>query len=233
MTYKLYWDDPYMKEFDCKVESINKNEAILDKTAFYIRGGGLASDTGGINGIKVINVLSDKSGNAIHILEKEPDFQVGQNVHGKIDWNRRHRIMRMHTTAHIISSIINRETGALITGGNIEPDKSRIDFNIENLDKEKFMQYIDEANKIAQQNLPVKSYLMKREEAMKIPGIVKLAEAAPPTETDELRIVEITGVDIQADGGVHVNNTSEIGKIQAIKIENKGKNNKRLYYTVE
>ncbi len=231
MTEKLYWQDAYVKEFDATVTKVDNNKIFLDSTAFYPRGGGLVSDVGDMNGVKVLEVVKDGE-DVAHVVENN-SFQVGQQVHGRIDWEKRHRVMRMHTTAHIVATIINKETGALITGGQIEPDKSRMDFSLENFDREKFMQFIEKANEIVKQSIPVKSYFLKREEAMKIPGVIKLAEAAPPTETDELRIVEITGIDTQADGGVHVANTSEIGKIVVVKIENKGKNNRRLYYTVK
>lgn len=140
--------------------------------------------------------------------------------------------MRMHTSAHILSSIVNRETGALITGNQITPEESRVDFSLEQFDREKISSYIDQVNNVIKRGIPVTSYFMKREEAAKIPGLVKLANAAPPS-VDVLRIVQIGDVDTQADGGVHVMNTKEIGKLIGVRAENKGKNNRRLYFTVE
>ena len=140
--------------------------------------------------------------------------------------------MRMHTTAHILSSVVNRETGALITGNQINPDESRVDFDLEQFDKEKMSTYIEQVNAAVGRRLEVKSFFMKREEVLKTPGLVKLANAAPPS-VETLRIVQIGDVDTQADGGVHVKNTSEIGRVVGVRTENKGKKNRRLYYTVE
>ncbi len=139
--------------------------------------------------------------------------------------------MRMHTSAHILSAVVNGETGALITGNQISPDESRVDFNLENFDREKMSYYIDKVNEAVARELEVKTYFMKREDALANPGFVKLANAMPPS-VDTLRIVQIGDVDTQADGGVHVKNTREIGKVVGLKTENKGKSNRRLYFTV-
>jgi misacylated tRNA(Ala) deacylase len=140
--------------------------------------------------------------------------------------------MRMHTSAHILSSVVNRETGALITGNQISPEESRVDFNLDDFDREKLSYYIEKVNEAVGRELDVKTYFMKREEALANPGFVKLAGAMPPS-VDVLRIVEIGDVDTQADGGVHVKNTREIGKVVGLKAENKGKSNRRLYFAVE
>jgi len=139
--------------------------------------------------------------------------------------------MRMHTSAHILSAVVNGETGALITGNQISPDESRVDFNLEDFDKGKMSYYIDKVNEAIGRGLEVKTFFMKREEALANPGFVKLANAMPPS-LEMLRIVEIGDVDTQADGGVHVKNTIEIGKVVGLKTENKGKSNRRLYFTV-
>ena len=127
---------------------------------------------------------------------------------------------------------MNRETGALITGNQISPGESRIDFNLEQFDREKISDYTKAANDVVARGLEVKSYFMNREEALKMPGLVKLANALPPS-VDVLRIVQIGDVDTQADGGVHVGNTREIGEIVVNKAENKGKNNRRLYFSLK
>ena len=139
--------------------------------------------------------------------------------------------MRMHTSAHLLSSIFLKETGALITGNQIEPEKSRIDFSLENFDRDKMLEHCNKANEAIATNPRVKTYFMKREEALKIPAIIKLAEAAPPN-VPELRIVEIEGIDTQADGGPHVRSLGEIGRVEPLKFENKGKSNRRLYFTI-
>jgi len=231
MTRKLFWEDAYVKEFDATVSSVDGNQVVLDQTAFHPRGGGLVGDTGTLGGVKVADTIKGGDDSIVHVLEQTGPFAVGNSVHGVIDWDRRHRIMRMHTSAHLLSAIFNKETGALITGNQIEPDKSRIDFSLDDFDRERMLVYCGHANEAIAKNPPVKTYFMKREEALKIPGITKLASVMPP-DVKDLRIVEIEGYDLQADGGVHVKNLGEIGKIEPLKFENKGKSNRRLYFTI-
>jgi len=231
MTKKLFWDDAYIKEFDAKVISIDGNQLVLDQTAFHPRGGGLVGDIGILGNGKVLDTVKGSEDSIVHLVESAVGLSIGSSVHGNIDWDRRYRIMRMHTSAHLLSAIFNKETGALITGNQIEPDKSRIDFSLENFDREKMLLHCKQANMAIAKNPSVKTYFMNREEALQIPGIVKLSAAAPP-DVKELRIVEIEGYDIQADGGVHVKSLGEITKIDPLKFENKGKSNRRMYFTI-
>ena len=231
MTKKLFWEDAYIKEFDGTVTSVDGNQIVLDQTAFHPRGGGLVGDIGSLAGVKVLDTVKGSNDSIVHLLEPTTAMSVGSLAHGLIDWDRRYRIMRMHTAAHLLSSIFHRETGALITGNQIEPEKSRIDFSLEEFDREKMLTYCAQANEAIAKNPPVKTYFMKREKALQIPGITKLAGATPP-DVKDLRIVEIEGLDMQADGGVHVKNLGEIGKIEPLKFENKGKSNRRLYFTM-
>ncbi len=230
MTEKLFWQDAYIREFDAKVESLEEVGVRLDKTAFNPRGGGLVSDVGRLNDIRVVEVVK-RDEEVYHVLEPGASLRPGDAVHGVIDWEMRHRVMRMHTTAHILSAVVNRETGALITGNQIAPMESRIDFSLEAFDREKFGAYVKMANDAAASGALVTSFFMKKEEALNTPGFVKLAGALPP-DVAELRIVKIGEIDTQADGGVHVRNTSEIGEIVVEKIENKGKSNRRLYFSL-
>ena len=231
LTKKLFWEDMYTKEFNAKITSVQGAQVELDQTAFNPHGGGLLGDTGSLDGLRVVDTVKGTGNSILHVLEAPATLSVGAEVHGKIDWDRRYRIMRMHTSAHLLSSIFNKETGALITGNQIEPDKSRIDFSLEDFDRERMLTYCAQANEAIAKNPVVKTYFMKREEALKIPGISKLATAAPP-DVQELRIVEIEGYDVQADGGVHVNSLGEIVKVDPLKFENKGKTNRRLYFTI-
>ena len=231
LTKKLFWEDMYSKEFTAKVVSVEGKEVVLDQTAFNPHGGGLVGDTGSLNGVKVLDTVKGNDDSIVHMLESPPSFAVGAEVQGKLDWDRRYRIMRMHTSAHLLSTIFHKQTGALITGNQIQSDKSRLDFSLEDFDRERMLTYCSQANEAITKNPPVKTYFMKREEALKIPGITKLATAAPP-DVQELRIVEIEGYDIQADGGVHVKSLGEIVRIDALKFENKGKSNRRMYFTV-
>ncbi|MDV3293648.1 MAG: alanyl-tRNA editing protein [Nitrososphaerales archaeon] len=230
MTEKIFWQDAYVREFDADVVSVEGNKVALDRTAFNPRGGGLVSDLGKINGQALAEVV--KEGDEIfHVVQGQPELGVGQKVRGVLDWERRFRIMRMHTAAHILSAVVHGETGALITGNQISPDESRVDFGLEQFDKEKMSGFIDRVNEAVGRSVDVKSFFMNREEAMRVPGLVKLANAAPPS-VEVLRIVQIGDVDTQADGGVHVKNTREIGRVVGLRSENKGKSNRRLYFTV-
>jgi misacylated tRNA(Ala) deacylase len=231
MTRKLFWEDAYVREFDATVSSVDGNQVVLDQTAFNPRGGGLVGDLGTLDGVRVLDTIKASADSIAHVLEGTHSLAAGNTVHGVLDWNRRHRIMRMHTSAHLLSAIFNKETGALITGNQIEPDKSRIDFSLDDFDREKMLVYCTQANEAIAENPPVKMYFMKRDEALKIPGILKLASVMPP-DVEDLRIVEIEGHDLQADGGVHVKNLGEVGKIEPLKFENKGKSNRRMYFTI-
>lgn len=234
MTEPLYMTDCYTKEFDATVVSVNEKNVELNKTVFYPAGGGQPTDTGKIiadNQEFVVKNVFKKEGKVWHELDKE-GLNAGSSVHGILDWDRRYKLMRMHTSAHLISEVFHRESGVLITGNQLDVDQSRIDYSLEDFDREKINQYIEKANGIIQKDLPVKIYFLPREEALKIPNISKLASFIPPN-VPELRIVEIVGFDMQADGGCHVKSLKEVGSIEVVKMENKGKNNRRLYYTLK
>ncbi len=235
MENALYMTDSYLKEFEAIVESIKDEKyVILDKTAFYPQGGGQPFDTGAIltNSQEYPVVYCGKFEGKISHEVAKPGLKAGDKVKGRIDWDRRYRLMRMHTAAHIIDAVLYNEAKALCTGNQLGTDKSRIDFSLDVLDRDKIQQYIDMANEWVHKAVDVKIYFLPREEALKIPGVVKLAAVMPP-EVKELRIVEIPGIDLQADGGTQVNNTSEIGMISLVSVENKGKNNRRMYYTLD
>ena len=238
MTELIYQKDSYVKEFEASIVKVDGENIILDRTAFNPRSGGLVNDTGylikGNDRYRVINVYFDKAlGDVVHVLEtKDHNLNVRDKVRGVIDWDRRYRIMRLHTATHILAAIMYKDYNALITGGNVSPEYAYDDYSLEVFDPEIFKEAIRKANEVIKRNIEVKIYWLKREEALKIPGIVKLASRMPP-EVEYLRIVEIPGIDIQADGGPHVRNTSEIGEIVFLKAVNKGKRRKRVYYTVK
>jgi Ser-tRNA(Ala) deacylase AlaX len=237
MAYALYLSDSYLRNCHSKVSGVIDGRFILlDNGLFSPRGGGLPSDTGKLlrkSDGAVFSVLSvvKKDGLALHELDKE-GLAVGDEVECSLDWGRRHRLMRMHTAGHILSAIMYKSGGILITGNSIDTDKSRFDFSMENFDREAFQRLIDQANSEIARNLDVTISYLAREEALKLPGMVKLAGTLPP-EVRELRIVKIGDVDEQADGGVHVKNTREIGKIVFLGAENKGKSNRRVYFALE
>lgn len=230
----LYLDDTYLKECDATVTTVSDSRyIILDQTVFYPKGGGQINDVGEMTRDgEVFNVVyvGKFSGEVSHEVDR-PGLKVDDRVCCKIDWNRRYKMMRSHTAAHVLITILCNKTNALVTGNELTLEKSRFDFNLENFDRDIFMSCIDEANEIFKKDVPVKTYELPREEALKIPGMVKMAEALPP-QVSKLRIVEIEGIDKQADGGTHVRNLREVGQIEFLKAENKGKNNRRVYYRI-
>ena len=235
MKEALYMNDSYLKEFEAEVVSVKDDKyVVLDKTAFYPNGGGQPADTGTLicNNEEYPIVFAGKFEGKISHEVSKPGLKIGDKVLGKINWDRRYKLMRMHTAAHIIDAVFYLKEKALCTGNQIGEEKTRIDFSSETLTREKMQEYISLSNEIIRKEIGVKIYTMKREEALKIDGMVKLAGVMPPN-IHELRIVEIPGVDIQADGGTQVNNTSEIGEIEFLQFENRGKSNKRLYYKLK
>ncbi|VVC01226.1 Alanyl-tRNA editing protein AlaX-M [uncultured archaeon] len=234
MTETLYLTDSYLKECDATVTEATDKNVVLDKTVFYPRGGGQPSDTGRIiaAGIEyAVLSVSKKEGKTIHELDKEGP-KAGDAVHCVLNWERRYKLMRSHTAAHVLGATMYNELGVLITGNQIEEDKIRFDFNLESFDRDLLEKCVQKTNDILKQDIELKVYSLPREEAMKIPGIVKLAAALPPS-ISVLRIVEIPGVDIQADGGTHVRNMKETGQIELLKLENKGKDNRRIYFKLK
>ena len=233
----LYMEDSYMKEFEARVMEVKDGKfVVLDQTAFYPNSGGQPHDEG------ILIRLSDNkefkvifvgkfSGQISHEVEPE-GLQMGDKVKGKIDWQRRYKLMKMHTSAHILSGVIEKETGALISGNQLNLDKSRLDFSLEKYDWERIPFWFAESNKIVDQDLPIEISFMPREEAEKDSSLFKLV-AGFPHKIDTIRIVDIVGVVKEADGGTHVKSTKEVGHLKFLKAGNKGKNNRRIYYELE
>ena len=236
-TKPLYLYDSYLKKFEAKIHHATGTQVVLDQTAFHPTAGGVAHDTGFLTKEntkhKVIGAEIEKETKEIvHLLEEDIELKQGDLIKGTLDWKRRYRLMRLHTTAHLIAAIMYRDYNALITGGQVDYRHAKLDFNLPKTDREIFEATVEKANTEARKNISLKIYFLTREEALRMPGMVKLAERMPPKEK-ELRIVEIPGVDIQADGGPHVKNTKEIGEIHLAKIENKGKNKRRIYFELK
>jgi misacylated tRNA(Ala) deacylase len=232
MSNALFLNDSYLKEYPATVISSKDGKyVILDQTIFYPKGGGQPYDTGKIlRDTEIFNVVyvGKFSGEISHEVD-HAGLEPGDKVQCSLNWERRYKLMRSHTAAHVLASLLNKGTGALITGNQLEEDHVRFDFNIEEFDRALLEEYLAKANQLFGTDVPVKWYELPREEAMKIPGVVKMAAAFPPN-LPTLRIVEIVGVDKQADGGTHVKNLREIGKVELVKTENKGKNNRRIYF---
>ena len=235
MTEALYMKDSYLKKWDATVVAVKDDKYIvLDKTAFYPKGGGQPSDEGYIikNGEKFKVVYVGKfSGDISHEVEKT-GLKEGDLVSCEIDWERRYTYMRYHTACHLVSNLLFRRANAKITGNQIEVDKARMDFSMEDYSPEKLRTYIEESNDIIKQDLPVTIETMSRADVLEEPELARLAIGLPK-DLQEFRIVKIGDIDKQVDGGTHVNTLLEIGEIEMTKTVNKGKNNRRLYFILK
>lgn len=235
MTEALYMNDSYLKKWDANVISVKEDKYILlDKTAFYPKGGGQPWDEGFItrNGEKFRVVYVGKfSGEISHEVDK-PGLKEGDNVSCELDWERRYTYMRYHTACHLISNILYHRADAKITGNQIELDKSRMDFSMEDYSPEKLKSFIDEANEIIKKNLPITIDYMSREEVQQNPELARLAIGLPQ-DINEFRIVRIGDLDEQVDGGTHIKQLQEIGTIELSKTVNKGAQNRRMYFILK
>lgn len=236
MALPKYMEDCYLKEFETAVKEVNKEKfVVLENTIFYPNSGGqphdegtLVTETGEV--YKVVYV-GKFSGQTSHEVDK-PGLEPGDSVICRLDWTRRYTLMRMHTAAHVLSRVIYEEAGAHTSGNQLGLDKSRIDFTLDEFDREAIGGWIDKANTIIAKGGRVIKSEMSRDEAVKIPGF---AGPSPHlvVDSDRLRVVNIDGVDAQPCGGTHLDSLEEIGEIVFVKAENKGKNNRRIYYSLK
>lgn len=238
MTEKLYLNDAYLKECDARVNKITDRGIILDRTVFYARGGGQPGDSGTISfGDRVVRIddTIKEGDNVLHISEDTSGIPEGEFCKCSLNWETRYQYMRYHSAIHLMDGIFNNmpvKTG-LITGSQIYADRARVDFSVDNFSQDIVLELIEMVNRAVEEGHNISVKYLPSEEALKIPN---LARTEPGRELIKrlpvVRIVDIEGVDAQADGGTHVNNTREIGKLSLNRIENKGKNNKRVYFTV-
>jgi misacylated tRNA(Ala) deacylase len=239
MTDLLYQTDSYIKSFEATVEALDEeNHAIiLDRTAFYPGGGGQPYDLGTLT-IQADSLPLQRArkfgDQVIHILPAEaPLPPVGSTVHAQLDWERRYALMRTHTAMHILCGVIFRDYGASVTGGDMDPLKGRMDFEFETMHKD-LVQDIEKAiNQEIANARPIRIDILPREEAFQIPDLIRTKINLLPEGIQEVRVVEIVGLDLQADGGTHVHNTSEVGRIRVLDYKSKGKINKRIYVEVD
>ena len=230
MTERLYYKDSYLREFDGRIEEICENGVIINRTSFYPGGGGQPSDRGYIesNGIRFpVSNVSAKNGKIVHeiIGFSSP---VGEYVTGSIDWERRYQLLRTHTALHILCGVIWREFQAHVTGSTMKPMEGRIDFELESISSDVVQNLESLINTEIKASRPINARFVTREEAFKKPELVRTKINLLPEGISEVRIVEIEGLDVQADGGTHVSNTNEVGPLKIVGHESKGKINKRL-----
>ncbi|HEV8193734.1 MAG TPA: alanyl-tRNA editing protein [Ktedonobacterales bacterium] len=236
-TSLLYHTDSYLNTFEAKVVALGGNAVALESTAFYPGGGGQMAD----RGVLVVDgrhlpLTGLRKENEIVWHEVDPDAgmlpEVGASVTGEIDWPFRYQMMRTHTALHLLCGIIFRDYGAQVTGGHMYPDRARMDFAIETFSQDFIHEIEMRVNETAAEDHAVKVYSLPREAAMEIPDLIRTKINLLPPEINQIRIVEIEGVDLQADGGTHVASTREVGRIKVLKTENKGKQNKRMEITL-
>ncbi len=235
MTELLYQTDSYLKEFNTTTHNIDpqNHSIILTQTAFYPGGGGQPADRGWLTfGTDSLEVKrAKKSGpEVLHVIVDEiPQIEIGSPIVGKIDWDHRYQLMRTHTAMHILCGVIFRDYGASVTGGSMEPKAGRMDFEFETMHKDLVDAIEIAINKEVDNARPVSVDILPREEAFQIPDLIRTKINLLPEGIQQVRVVEIEGLDIQADGGTHVNNTSEVGQIEVVDYKSKGKDNKRIY----
>jgi misacylated tRNA(Ala) deacylase len=235
MTELLYQSDSYVQTFDGIIAAIDKENhgIMLDRTVFFPGGGGQPADVGTLTWAgQVFQVERSKwiGGKLVHLLAGTDALpRVGESLQGQIDWDLRYKLMRTHTAMHILCGVIFRDYSASVTGGNMEPLKGRMDFEFETMQRE-LVDEINHAINVEVANArPVSWRQLPRDEAFRIPDLIRTKINLLPEGIQQVRVVEIEGLDLQADGGTHVRNTSEVGAIQVVDYKSKGKINKRIY----
>ncbi|MEZ4767945.1 MAG: alanyl-tRNA editing protein [Caldilineales bacterium] len=239
MTDNLFQTDSSLREFAAAVVGVNPDERALalDRTAFYPGGGGQPNDLGVIvvDGVALPVVKVKRAGGQIwHVLAADATLPaVGAPVTGRLDWERRYALMRTHTALHILCGVVWRDYGAQVTGGNMEPLSGRMDFEFETLRAELVGEIEARCNAEVAAARAVRVKIRPREEAFQIPDLIRTKINLLPEGITEVRTVEIVGLDLQADGGTHVANTREVGRIRVTDYKSKGAINKRIYISVE
>jgi misacylated tRNA(Ala) deacylase len=226
-TELLYLRDAYLTGFSGTVVALRGDEIELDATAFYPTGGGQPHDTGRLFGLSVVDV--NKEGDVVwHKVEGGPRPRLGETVTGTIEWKRRHALMRTHTALHVLCGVIWNEWGVAVTGGNMQELTARMDFEFDPL-PEGFMARVEELVNIelaADRHIEV--HFLPRDTAVVDEGLIRTKTNLVPESAQTIRVVDIVGLDRQADGGTHVRSTGEVGRIRVLKTESKGKGNKRV-----
>ncbi len=238
MTQLLYQTDSYLRMFAAQVAASDEGGVVLDQTAFYPGGGGQPHDTGRLfcqDGRQwLVTGMARRDGEIWHLLADEtPPPPAGTPVRGEIDWERRYQLMRTHTALHILCGVIWRDYGVLVTGGNMEPLRARMDFEFESMEKSLVQEIERAVNQEVAAERPIRVRILPREEAFQIPDLIRTKINLLPPAITEVRVVEIVGLDMQADGGTHVANTREVGPIRVVDYMSKGKSNKRMIIALE
>ena len=239
MTELLYQTESYLQEFDAKVTSILLVEraVVLDRTAFYPGGGGQPCDFGTLTIAGVtypVNKVKKQGDDILHFLGGEAALpSVGAASHGTLDWVRRYELMRTHTALHVLCGTVFRDYGALVTGGDMEPLKGRMDFEFETMRGDLVREIEAAVNAEVAKARELRVKILPRAEAFQIPDLIRTKINLLPEGIAQVRTVEIVGLDLQADGGTHVRNTNEVGTIRVVDYKSKGAINKRIYIEIQ
>ncbi len=232
MTVRLYLEDPYLREFGAEVVVASDGWCALSRSVFYPGGGGQPGDRGQLTlaagAVPVSEVREDETGRIWHRVGCDP--AAGEAVRGAIDWPFRYALMRHHGLMHVVNAVARRELGGVITGVQIGPERSRIDFRLAGFSRDRIAGLEGLVNEVIARDLAITSSTIGEEEYRRRPELVRTLNVLPPVVEGRVRIVEIRGFDSQACGGTHVHSTGEIGRARVQKFDNKGKDNKRFYW---
>jgi misacylated tRNA(Ala) deacylase len=231
MTEELFSTDAYARSCEAEVVESSDDGVVLDRTVFYAQGGGQPGDTGALRWaggeVRVTDTVM-RAGTLVHLVEGTAPAR-GTIVTAEVDWDRRHLLMRTHTALHALSGIVYRDYGAKVTGGNIsEPGVARMDFELETITPEFGREVEEKLNAELGAGRPVHVSFLPRVEALADPELIRTKVSLIPESVDPIRVVDIEGLDKQADGGTHVRSTAEVGRVRVVKTENKGRGFKRM-----
>jgi misacylated tRNA(Ala) deacylase len=230
MTEEIQATDSYQRSTEGTVTEVRPEGVILDRTVFYSRSGGQPGDTGWLRwggGQARVTDTVRRGGVPVHVVEGDGP-PVGVRVEAEIDWDRRYLLMRTHTALHVLSGIVWRDYGAKVTGGNMEPGEARMDFELESLSSGFGREVEEKLNEALASARPVTVRFLPRAEALADPDLIRTKVNLIPESVDPIRVIDIAGIDRQADGGTHVRSTDEVGRVRVVKTENKGRIFKRM-----
>ena len=235
MTELLYYSESYLKQFEATVTDVVAGGVVLNRTAFYVGGGGQPADSGVLTvGNREYSVTGIKrvDGQFVHLISGELPSQ-SSIVKGQIDWERRYLLMRTHSALHILCGVVWRDYGVQVTGGDMKPGEGRMDFEFESFSAEFVDELEAKINAEVKKHLEIRINRLSREEADQEPDLIRTKVNLLPSDIQEIRTIDIDGLDLQADGGTHVANTQEVGTIQVVGHESKGRINKRIRIALE
>jgi misacylated tRNA(Ala) deacylase len=239
-TNLIYSTDAYVREFDAEVVSrdVQQHALALSSTAFFPGGGGQPHDTGilrvGETEVGVVKVAKDPGGLVWHAIEAESMLpELGTRVRGLLDWNRRYLLMRTHTALHLLNGIIWLDYGAKVTGANMTPGEGRLDFELPAMSQQFARSVEERVNEEVERDLLIRVRFIPRSEADRDSSLQRLKADLIPRSVDPLRVIDIVGLDRQADGGTFVSSTREVGTVRVVRAESKGRSNKRIRIALE